>query len=230
VPEPERHVVAMGGFQGDEKLRDYVLELTGASLPKVRFLGTATGDSALATTWFYEQWPAARCEPAHVELFGMPENVEERLLEAEVIVVSGGNTANMLAVWRVHGVEKTLREAWKRGIVLTGWSAGAMCWFEAGVTDSFGPELAPLDGCLAFFGGSMCPHYDGEERRRPVYHELVGGGRLPAGYAADDLVGLHFAGTELAEIVTAREDARAYHVEREGGRVRESPLDARLLA
>jgi peptidase E len=191
----------------------------------VRFLGTATGDSALATTLFYEQWPASRCEPTHVALFGMPENVRERILGADAVVVAGGNTANMLAVWRVHGVDEALREAWERGVVLTGWSAGAICWFESGVTDSFGPELAPIDGCLGFFPGSFCPHYDGEEHRRPVYRQLVAEGSLPSGYAADDLAGLHFVGTELDSVVSARDGATAYRVDREG----ERRLEARSI-
>ena len=229
MPEPGRHIVAMGGFQGEARLREYVLELTGAARPRVRFLGTATGDSAVATRSFYEQWPASRCEPGHVDLFGMPEQIRERLLEADAIVVSGGNTANMLAIWNIHGVDDILREAWGRGIVLTGWSAGAMCWFEAGVTDSFGPQLAPLDGCLAFLAGSFCPHYDGEERRRPVYRQLVADRALPGGYAADDLVGLHFAGPELQAVVSAEEGATAYRVVRGEGGAEETRLEARVL-
>jgi dipeptidase E len=117
-----------------------------------------------------------------------------------------------------------LREAWEQGVVLAGWSAGMICWFEHGVTDSFGPELAPLE-CLGFLPGSACPHYDGEERRRPVYTTLVAGG-FPAGVAADDDVALHFAGTELREVLTTREGATAYRVTAAG----EAPLDARLLA
>jgi peptidase E len=229
VPAPERHIVAMGGFQGEPLLREYVLDLTGASRPRVRFLGTATGDSTLATAWFYEQWPASRCEPQHVELFGMPEDIRERLLDSDAIVVSGGNTANMLAVWNVHGVDEVMREAWDKGIVLTGWSAGALCWFDSGVTDSFGPQLGPLDGCLGFLAGSFCPHYDGEERRRPVYRQLVGDGALPDGYAADDLVGLHFVGTGLQAVVSARDGAGAYRVVRGAAGVEETPLEARVL-
>ena len=219
----------MGGFQGEPSLREYVLELTGAARPRVCFLATAVGDSPVATTWFYEQWPASRCEPQHVELFGMPEAVRERLLESDAIVVSGGNTANMLAVWNVHGVDDVMREAWDHGIVLTGWSAGAICWFDSGVTDSFGPQLAPLDGCLGFLAGSFCPHYDGEERRRPVYRQLVADGALPGGYAADDLVGLHFAGSELHAVLSARRGSGAYRVTRGAGGVEETPLEARAL-
>jgi dipeptidase E len=202
-----------------------VLGLTGVARPKVRFLGTATGDSAVAALRFYEQWPATHCEPLDVPLFGVPDRPNEKLLEADVIVVSGGNTANMLAVWRVHGIDTTVREAWERGTVLTGWSAGAICWFDSGVTDSFSEELDPIDSCLGFLGGSMCPHYDGEERRRPVYESLVRDGRLPPGIAADDGVGLHYIGTELAEVVTAASGSTAYRVDRDG----ETRLDARLL-
>ena len=221
----ERHIVAIGGFVGEPSLRDYVLELTGTAHPKVRFLGTATGDDPWATERFYAQWPATRCEPAHVPLFGVPDHPNERLLEADAIVVSGGNTANLLAVWRAHGIDKTVRDAWERGTVLTGWSAGAICWFESGVTDSFSEELDPIAGCLGFLAGSMCPHYDSEERRRPVYTALVREGRLAPGIAADDHVGLHFAGTALAEFVTSVAGQAAYRVDRDG----ETRIDATVL-
>jgi peptidase E len=206
-------------------LRDYVLALAGASRPRVRCLGTATGDSAEATRRFYEQWPATHCEPLDVPLFGVPDNPNEKLLEADVIVVSGGNTANMLAVWRVHGVDATLRDAWERGVVLTGWSAGAICWFDSGVTDSFREALDPIAGCLGFVGGSLCPHYDSEERRRPVYERLVREGALAPGIALDDAVALHYVGTELAEVVTAAAGSAAYRVDRDG----ETRLEARQL-
>jgi dipeptidase E len=123
----------------------------------------------------------------------------------------------------VHGFDAILREAWQEGILLTGWSAGMICWFEQGVTDSFGPELAAMD-CLGFLPGSACPHYDGEERRRPVYTQLVREG-LAAGIAADDDVGVHFVGTELRDVVSSREGATAYRVTAGG----EEPVPARLL-
>ena len=153
-----------------------------------------------------------------------PENLRELVLSQDVLVVGGGNTANMLAIWRIHGFDALLREAWEQGTVLTGVSAGIICWFEAGVTDSFGPQLAGMRDGLRFLPGSACPHYDAEERRRPVYRRLVDEG-FPAGYAADDDAALVFEGTEPVEVWTIREGATAYRVEPDG----ETPLPARLL-
>jgi dipeptidase E len=161
----------------------------------------------------------------HLNFFPWPPaDLRELALAHDVIFVSGGNTANAIAVWRVHGFDEILREAWQEGVLLTGWSAGMICWFEHGVTDSFGPDLAAMD-CLGFLPGSACPHYDGEERRRPVYTQLVADGLAP-GIAADDDVGLHFVGTTLQEVVTSRDGATAYRVTAHG----EDRLDARVLA
>jgi peptidase E len=129
----------------------------------------------------------------------------------------------MLAIWRVHGIEGHLREAWENGTVLWGASAGMICWFEAGVTDSFGPQLEGM-GCLGWLPGSACPHYDGEENRRPRYRELVDGG-FAEGVAADDGVAVHYVGTEIREVVTCRPGAAAYRVTRDG----EERLEAREL-
>jgi peptidase E len=120
----------------------------------------------------------------------------------------------MLAIWRVHGVDRALRRAWGAGIVMTGLSAGSLCWFETGTTDSFGAGLAALSGGLGLIPGSHAPHYDGEATRRPYYHQLVAEGVLPGGYAADDGAALVFRGTELVEVVASRPDARGYRVER----------------
>ena len=146
-----------------------------------------------------------------------PENLRELALSQDAILVCGGNTANMLAVWRVHGFDEILREAWEAGVLLTGWSAGMICWFEAGVTDSFGPQLEGMRDGLGFLPGSACPHFDGEERRRPVYTSLVRG-NFPAGIALDDGVAAHYVGTELQEIVTARPDGGGFWVSQEGER------------
>ena len=212
----ERQIVALGGGgfsdRVDALLDDFVLGLAGPARPSVCFLPTASAESADYVVAFYEAF-RERAEPAHLELFGRPRpDIRDFLLAHDVVYVGGGNTANMLAIWSVHGVDAALREAWERGIVLAGTSAGSICWFEAGVTDSFGDELAPLR-CLGFLPGSNCPHYDSEPQRRPTYRRLVGAGELPPGLAAEDGVGLHFVGTELEEAVAARPNAGAFRVE-----------------
>jgi peptidase E len=149
--------------------------------------------------------------------------LRELALAHDLIVVGGGNTANMLAVWRAHGFDRILREAWEKGILLTGWSAGMICWFEAGVTDSFGPQLEGMRDGLGFLPGSACPHYDGEELRRPVYTRLVRDG-FPAGIALDDGAGAHFVGAELQAVVAADEASRGYAVMPEGERSLETKV------
>ncbi len=212
----ERQIVAIGGAgfaEDSQPLLAFLLGLTGAERPRVVFLPTASGDAAVNTVAFHDSFGPLGCEHLHVELFGKPERerIREQILASHAVYVGGGNTANMLAVWRLHGVDEALREAWERGVVLSGTSAGANCWFEACTTDSFGPVAALHDG-LGFLAGSFCPHYDGEVDRRPAYRRLVADG-LPPGYAADDAVALHFLGTELAEAVTARRGSHGYRVE-----------------
>ncbi len=214
-------------MQPGEPLDDLLLELTGASRPRVLLIPTASAESEAYVVRFYEAF-ARRAETSHLSLFDIPPpDIRSIVLDQDAIFVGGGNTANMLAIWRVHGVDGFLREAWEAGVVLAGVSAGSICWFEAGVTDSFREELDGLD-CLGFLPGSNCPHYDGEATRRPAFHRLVGGG-FPAGLAADDFVGLRYTGTELAEVVTSRPDAAAYRVELVDGEVAEERLEPRRL-
>jgi dipeptidase E len=221
-----RSLLTAGGLS---KLDGYVLGLSGADRPRVLFLPTPAGDADGLIVAFYERF-AARAEASHLKLFGTPDPVSWRphLLQQDVICVSGGNTANALAVWRTHGMDAVLREAWESGIVLCGASAGMICWFECSVTDSFGPELAALRDGLGFLPGSACPHYDGEERRRPVYQKLVASG-FPDGYAVDDLAGVQFEGTTLKEVVTEVEGHGAYRVALVGGELRETRIPGRLL-
>jgi dipeptidase E len=219
---PQRRIVAFGGggfvSTPDSPLIDYVLGLARRPRPRVCFVPTASGDPIGAVAQFYRAAVRRDCEPSDMPLFlRTGADLREQLLAQDVIWVGGGNTANMLAVWRVHGVDRIMREAWEAGIVLAGSSAGMICWFEASITDSFGPQLDPLHDGLGFLPGSACPHYDGEDRRRPVYRAAVADG-FPAGYAADDQVALHFEGQELVECVTAREGAQAWRVERDGER------------
>jgi dipeptidase E len=230
---PRRQIVAMGGGSfavegAGSPLDAYVLALSGKPRPKVCFLGTASGDAATYITKFYEAF-GERAEAVHVTLFGRPRtDIAALLASQDIVYVGGGNTANMLAVWRVHGVDRMLKAAWERGVILTGVSAGMICWFEAGVTDSFGPLAALRDG-LGLLSGSACPHYDGEADRRPTYQSLVRAG-FPEGYAADDGAALHFVGAALETCVAGRPRARVYRVAAKGETVVETPLPVRLLS
>jgi dipeptidase E len=216
----ERQIVPMGGFP-HETLLDHVLALAPGN--RVLFVGTANREESGQTVFWYELL-RDRARMTHLSFFPWPPpDLREVALAQDVILVGGGNTANALAIWRTHGFDEILREAWDSGVLLTGWSAGMICWFEQGVTDSFGPELGPLE-CLGFLTGSACPHYHGEERRQPAYRELVATG-FPGGVAADDDVALHYVGDELREAVTSREGASAYFVSPDG----ERPIETRLV-
>jgi peptidase E len=221
-------IVAAGGL-GDEdgagRLIRFVLGLSGKERPRVCLVPTASSELPDFMLRFYSELsPYAEC--SHISFFPWPrEDLREHVLSRDVLFIGGGNTANMLAVWRVHGFDEILREAWEQGIVLSGSSAGMICWFEAGVTDSFGPQLEGMRDGLGFLAGSACPHYDGEGERRPVYTRLVRDEGFPRGLAADDCVALRFDGTELAEVVSSRDGSRAYRVSAEG----EEPLEPRRL-
>ena len=187
---------------------------------------TASGDSESYIEKFLVAY-SDRADASVLRLFAREiEDLRGHLLSQHLIYVGGGNTANMLAVWRLHGVDEMMREAWRAGVILCGLSAGANCWFEDSSTDSFGATLAPLHDGLGLLAGSFCPHYDSEPQRRPSYRSAVAEGALPPGFAADDGVALRFAGRELAEVVSERPGAVAYHV----GAESEAVLVPRLLA
>ena len=226
-----------GGFSmepGNPLLDDHVLDLArrarGRERPRVCFLATASGDAPGYVADFYAAF-ARRAEATHLALFVRTvDDIEGFLLDQDVVYVGGGNTENMLAIWRVHGVDRILRRAWEAGVVMTGLSAGSLCWFETGTTDSFGKGLATLSGGLGLIPGSHAPHYDGEPTRRPHYQRLVAEGVIPAGYAADDGAALVFEGSALLEVVASRPDARAYRVERSpAGVAVETVLPTRYL-
>jgi peptidase E len=230
-----QRILALGGVQlapgsVDWPLHQFLLDLSGQERPRICLLATASGENPAGLASFYATF-ARHAEASHLDLFGRSvDDIEGFLLEQDVIYVAGGNTANMLAIWRLHGVDKGLKAAWEAGVVLAGWSAGANCWFEGSVTDSFGLNLAPLRDGLKFLQGSFCPHYDSESLRRPRYEQLVGGGTLPDGFAADDSVGLLFEGRDFVEAVASLPGQHAYRVERRrGNAVEEIQMRARLL-
>jgi dipeptidase E len=225
-----------GGFQMEPDnllLDDHVLGLararSGRDRPRICLIPTASADDAGLIADF-ERLFAPRSEPRVLRLFLRTDaDLREVVLGQDAVYVTGGNTANLFAIWRLHGLDTVLREAWDAGVVMAGMSAGAICWFESCTTDSFGSELQPLHGGLAFLDGSFCPHYDGEAQRRPLFSRLVADGSLPGGYGVDDGAALVFEGTGLREAVSSRPEAAAYRVEAIDGTVRETRLAIRQL-
>ena len=229
-----KQIVAMGGggfsMEAENPLLDqYILGLAEKEKPRVCFLPTASGDSDRYIVRFYSAFLKFPCTPTHLSLFQPPTaDLRSFVLEQDIIYVGGGNTRSLLALWREWEIDQILREAWEAGIVLAGLSAGSICWFEEGVTDSVPGSLNPLR-CLGFLKGSQCPHYDGETGRRPAYQRLLSEGLISEGYAADDGVGLHFVGDRLEKIVSSRPNAKAYQLKKLDKTVEEIPLTPTYL-
>jgi peptidase E len=226
-------VIAIGGGMmmptGNVPLHiDYALGLTGKREPRICVLNTAAGDDPRWAMLMYDRLAGHPARLSHLALFPMPNvsDPADLLLSQDVIFVGGGSVANMLAVWRVHELDVIMRKAWHAGIVLAGSSAGGICWFEGGTTDSFGRELRPFTDGLGLLSGSFCPHYNSEPGRRPLYHRLIIDGTLPPGIACDDGVGAHFVDETLTEVLADRPESGAYRVS--AGAI-ETPLPVRYL-
>jgi dipeptidase E len=234
----DRLIVAIGGgtFQlpPDNGLLDAFLvslarERSGRDRPRVCYMPTAWADSDATLADFHAAYDD-RAETSVLTLFNRTvDDIDAFLLAQDLVFIAGGNTANMLAIWRLHGVDRALLAAWEAGVVMSGMSAGGICWFEAFTTDSFGPVLRPVRDGFGVLSGSFVPHYHGEAQRRPLFHRLVADGTLPGGYGVDDGAALVFAGTELAEVVTALPDAGAFRVELVASEVVETRLPQRYL-
>lgn len=233
MTEKARHIIPIGGggFYRDQEnlaLEKYVLQQTGAAEPRVAFIATASAEPDNYLVSFYTSFLRLGCKPSHLSFFKRTPDLRTYLLNQDVIYVGGGNTKSMLAVWREWGMPELLREAWESGTVLAGVSAGAICWFEQGLTDSWADRLRPLD-CLGFLPGSCCPHYDGEAERRPSLHRLLAGGEITGGIAIEDWTGVHFVGTEINRVVSAKNGSRAYSLRVVDGIVQEVALPVEYL-
>jgi peptidase E len=237
-----RILATSGGFQQTDigpfqwrrgPLIEHAIALAGdPARPRFSYLGTAAGDSLNGVAGFHRAFAGSDVRATHLELFTMPNvpDVRRYLLEQDVIWVGGGSVANLLAVWRMHGLDEILRECWEEGVVLAGVSAGSICWYEGGPTDSFGNDLQVSPPGLGFLPYGAGVHYDSEEQRRPLLHKLVGDGVLPTSHATDDGVGLVYEGTELVEAVSDRPGVAAYVVERQpDGGVNETRIEPRIL-
>ena len=224
---PEQ-IIALGGggfsMEPDNlRLDRYILEQAGVKRPRVCFIGTATGDSDRYLANFYTAFSSLDARPSHLPLFKRTPDIRGLLLNQDVLYAGGGNTVSMLAVWRVWGLPEVLAEAWHCGIILAGISAGAMCWFEHGLTDSYEGALRVMD-CLGFLKGSFVPHYDGDPERKEAFHAFLKSGEILPGLAVDDGAAVHMRGDEVWRVVTSSPKARAYRVEVRQGEGMETPL------
>jgi dipeptidase E len=220
-----------GGFLAEPRnyaLEKYMLDQTGKERPRVLMIPTARGDDAEYVAKFHAAFGELGARTQHLPLFDRTPDLSSLLLAQDAIFVGGGNTKSMLAVWREWGLPEVLKQAYDSGIVLGGQSAGAICWFEQGVTDSWADRLHPLD-CLGFLSGSCCPHYDGEAERRPAYHTLMQSGQVKPGYAIEDAVAAHFRNGRLERVVSKRAGAKAFYVSADAGTVTEEALEVMLL-
>jgi peptidase E len=233
-------IATSGGYREHDRLRfqfagllHYAVDLSGVSarVPRVCNVGTASGDDPRFQMDMSEAGRLAGFNLTHLSLFSMPnlDDIEGHLMAQDVVLVNGGSVANLLAVWRVHGLDKILRRVWAAGVVLGGVSAGSICWYDGGTTDSFGPELQAVTNGLGFLPYGNGVHYDSEDRRRPLVHRLVADGTLGTTHCTDDGVGMLYRGTEFVEAVSEQAGKGAYVVRREGHSAVEERLETRLL-
>ena len=218
-----RQILIAGGNFGTPFIR-YMAHLTGKPRPRICFLPTASADSVEVSLGFFRDCAPLNVTPfvqeSFIESLTQHQGWDEVLLSMDAIVCSGGNTLNQQAIWKAQGIDVVLRQAWDQGIVLGGASAGSLCWFEEGTTDSR-PKTLSIVKCLGFLKGSHSPHYDAEPGRRPLYQTLISSGEMKPGYACDNDAGIHFEDNEVKRVVSTRAAARAYYVSLIDGRINE---------
>jgi len=232
TPMATRKILIAGGNFGTNYLR-YMATLTGKKRPRILFLPTAAGDSDTSIVGFFKACAPLDVEPLsqkmYIESLTQKQSWEEVILGVDAIVASGGNTLNQQAIWHAQGIDVLLRRAWDQGIVLGGASAGSLCWFDEGTTDSRPQELSIVK-CLGFIPGSHSPHYDAEAGRRPLYHKLIGSGQMKPGYACDNDAGIYFEDTQVKRVVTQRAGAKVYYVSVVNGQVAEKVLEPEMIS
>jgi len=238
-----RRIIAIGGGgflmeRRPSRLDEFFVYATGVRRPRICFISTGGGDTEESLTKYYKAFSKLGCVPSHLAFFRKPRTgaiplhrIEKRLLLQDAIYVGGGNTRSMLAVWREWRLDRILQKAWRSGILLGGVSAGAICWFEFGATDSvFGPGRSTPMPCLGFLPGSCSPHFDGEPHRRGDFRRLIGSGKLPRGIGIDDGAAVLFHDRTIAEVVSSKTGATAYQVTRRSDAVEVEPIRASRLS
>ena len=226
-----RKILIAGGNYGTPFIR-YMATLTGKKRPKLLYLPTASADSQNNIIAWYRSCAPLDVYPlvqeSFIESSRQTRSWEEVLLAVDGIVASGGNTLNQQAIWKAQGVDVVLKQAWDRGIVLGGASAGSLCWFEEGTTDSR-PKQLTIVKCLGFLKGSHCPHYDAEPDRRPLYQKLIASGEMQPGYACDNDAGIYFEDNTVARVLASRKGAKVYHVSASSGQAIERVLEPEMI-
>ncbi len=229
-----KQVIAMGGGgfsmePGNKRLDQYILNQSNKKKPRICLIPTASGDSKGYIKRFYNCFSKMNCAPTHLSLFKPNfDNLESFILNQDIIYVGGGNTRNLLLLWKDWELDKILKKAYKKGVILTGLSAGSICWFEDGITDPLNAPLYKLN-CLGIIKGSHCPHYDGEAKRRPAYHLLIKSGKAKPGFAMDDGAAIHFFDGKVKHAISSRKKAKAYRVTIEKQKIKEEILETHYL-
>lgn len=231
VPAESRKILITGGSL-NSKIVNYARTLTGKPKPRMCFLPTASADDPRSAISWYRMCAGIEMVPfvqnMFISSYTMKEGWDEIFLSMDAIIVGGGNTLNMLAIWKAQGIDRILKEAWDKGILLGGGSAGSLCWFEEGTTDSRPKNLTKIE-CLGFLKGSHSPHYDQEPERRPTYHNLIKTGVLKPGYAVDNRAAIYFEDNTVREVVATDDKSKAYYVDLSDGQIREKPLPVKII-
>ncbi len=232
APNTARKIFAWGGAT-DKAIANYLIKLIGKENPKVCFVPSATGDSVVSINNWYALMEGVPMRPhvmkVYINSYSTKESFEETLMRMDAVYVGGGNTLNMMAIWKAQGIDVALRKAYDAGVLMSGASAGSLCWFEGGTTDSRPKELSAMQ-CLGWLKYSHCPHYTSEEQRKPLYHKLIKSGELSPGYACDNQSGLYFENEALVRCVTSSPNSRSYFVDLKDGKISEQELKAELIS
>ena len=231
VEDDKRKIFIYGGG-GWKNFSKYIIGLTNKENPKVCFVPTATGDSIVSISNWYTGCEDVPLRPfvlkTYISSYDTKRSFEDTVMGMDAILVGGGNTLNMMAVWKVQGIDLVLRKAYDSGVLMWGGSAGSLCWFQSGTSDSRPIKLSKVE-CLGWLKGSHCPHYDAEASRRPLYHELISSGELPPGYACDNNAGIYFENEKMVKAVSVTAKNKSYYVDVVDGKINEKELPTELL-
>jgi dipeptidase E len=232
APEPVTKKILISGGAYDVNWLNYLITLTGKAKPKICFLPTASGDNQMYIDYWFSTAKKLSIDPyaqkVFIESASQKASFEDTLLSMDAILVPGGNTLNMIALWKAHGIDEVLHKAWEKGIVLSGSSAGAVCWFQQGLSDSRPKQLTSVD-CLGFFKGSCCPHYHSTKEREETYKDMIGKGAMLPGYALDNNAGIYFENESVKRVVASDKTSKVYKVTAVNGKAVETPMDAEVL-